>query len=513
MQPGKDGNDLAVALIASANAEDESIKDLRRAMQGQLVSEQTLKKSSSLPELRADEALLEPGLGRALQDVAQPGGFRRHHVRQAVPGGAQRSAVQRTLIELLQPRLSLSYLQDEDDEGDTTGDRCDIQKAASHTSSNLATGIVILKCCFGSAILIVPHGFKTAGLVGAPLCLIAVYIFLLSGMLKLIECRRAYGCHARIMDLGQALGSRGQAYVTVCVMLLCFGFNCIWCVTCAENLSMVFPDWSDTVRLWVWAPLVAPLALVRRLKFFTITNLIGVSLCSATCVYLTFFAGQELLKNGTKPVILFNTKSLNTFLWIGTCGYIFELICAVLPIYEAAADKEAMPRLLVGVTAAIMTVYILFGVLFYCAFGDATAELATLNLQKNSVAGNIIPVMFSFVGVASMPLNLFSIYQSYEPLFVWSESYRVRKCKKNVVRIAFAMATYGITWLGGQQLQNFLALVGGLLGANLSLAIPSAMHLAICKPTGLARMWDLVCMVAAIVIMACSTYQALATWK
>merc|ERR1719323_914962 len=102
-------------------------------------------------------------------------------------------------------------------------------------------------------------------------------------------------------------------------------------------------------------------------------------------------------------------------LWVGSCGYIFEMITQVLPVYEAARDKDTMPKMLVAVTASILMLYIGFGYLFYSAFGEATADLATLNLPQGSSAGIVVPFLFALVGVVTMPLNNMVLFQSFEP--------------------------------------------------------------------------------------------------
>lgn len=275
---------------------------------------------------------------------------------------------------------------------------------------------------------------------------------------------------------------------------------------------MLLKDWSPSSRLWLYFPPVAALSLVRKLRLFTITNVLGILLCTATCVYLTGFAAEELFERGAQPTVLVRGGN-DMILWIGSCGYIFEMISQVLPVYEAARDKETMPKLLIGVTASVLSLYIAFGFLFYSTFGDATAGLATLNLPQDSFGGVLVPLLFSLVGISSMPLNCMVLFQSYEPQVAWPQRAGVRKWSKNLVRVLICSAIFAITCLGGQELQNFLALVGGLLGCNLALCVPALLHLVICKPTGFWKVVDLVTFVVGTVIMVVSTYQSLTTWK
>lgn len=275
---------------------------------------------------------------------------------------------------------------------------------------------------------------------------------------------------------------------------------------------MIFQDWSPAARLWLFFPAVAALSLVRKLRLFTITNVMGIAFCLATCIYLTYFAAGELVLHGRKPAAMFQGGT-DMVLWIGSCGYIFEMVSQVLPVYEAARDKETMPKLLVAVTASVLALYIAFGFLFYSAFGEATADLATLNIPSDSLAGTAVPLLFSLVGMVTMPLNCMVIFQTYEPQCAWSQNALVRKWSKNAARIFICLSCYALTWLGGEELQNFLALVGGLLGCNLALNVPALLHLVVCKPSGWRKAVDLVTFTIGTLIMVVSTYQSLATWK
>jgi len=493
---------LAQALVERAGAEDECVRDLRRAISARVKTSAVVRACATPDALRSRGELLDPELGR-LRDVAQPGGFRRHHLRQS-PATSGREYVKSSLLQVLEPQLAFSRLGPEEGGG---------AAACAKKSSNLATALVIAKCCFGSAFLIVPHGFKEAGVIAGPLCLIVVYAFMLAGMLKLIECRRTWGRSITFQEMGSALGSWGTAYVKSGLMLLSAGFCCIWVVTCTENLSAVVPEWGSSARLWATFPFVLPLTLVRRLKVLTVTNILGIALCTCTSVYLSWLAMDRLGTHGVQDVILVNTANADTLLWVGACGYIFELITVVVPIYEAAADQEAMPKLLIGITLGVLALYIGIGVVFYCAYGEETADLATLNLPQHTVSRYVFPALFVIVGIVSQPVSFFVLAQVYEPSVQWSEASLARKWQKNFARTCVVLAVYSLTWLGGAQLQNFLALVGGLLGSNLAINVPVLLHLALCKPTGLAWAWDWATFVAGVAIMVCSTYQAVATWK
>jgi len=384
--------------------------------------------------------------------------------------------------------------------------------APRNSSSKLATIIIVTKYCFGNSFLLMPYGCKIAGLIGGPLYLIVVYVFMMWGLHTLIESRKEKGpgCYA---DLGLVWGNKGQILIHWSIVLTAFGFNCIWISSTVDFLGVMLPTWSITARLFLFLPLVAMLTLVRHLKFFTVTNLLGVCICAITFVYILCYAFVKVLDDGAQSVLFFDTTNLNSLHWLAQCGYTYELIIAVMPIYESAADKESV-ALIIYVVAAIWTILcITIGCVGQMAFGEGAQRLAILNLPSASVAGYILSGLFSFTGVFTQPINNFVICLSYEPLCRWSSHPLKRKWMKNLVRLVIVSFTYAITWLGGAQLQHFVELVGGVFGMMIALVIPCLLHLTICKPVGLTRIINYLTAALGVVIMGVSLYNTLSTWR
>lgn len=345
------------------------------------------------------------------------------------------------------------------------------------------------------------------------MCLVLVYLLEVRCMLNLIKCRKVLGPGFRYENLGASVHSSFPALITFMIMLCQFGFCCIWLVSNAENLSMVVPEWSVTQRLWIQLPILFPLVLVRKLKYLAVTNVIGIGFTAVMVVYFFYFMGDHYLNFGPQPVQIVNTANTDLLLWLGSCAYAYEGINIVLPTYESAKSKDAVPKLLVSITSFNTLVYVMFGCLTYLAFGTEVGSLATLNLPKGSFAGRVIPMISVLIGLVTFPLQAFVIYQTYEPKVLWSSTDFKRKWEKNVVRMLVLLFIVTVTWLGGDQLQNFLALVGGFCCASLALIFPSLLHIVICKPKGFGLCVDRMIFISGVCILILSTCQAIASWK
>lgn len=496
------------------HAEDEAVKDLKRHLREAHdgATKPGIERANTDPAKEtSNRNLPNPEIGR-VRDLAKPGGFRRQHIQEK---GAIIEEI--TLVQHLLPRLRAQDLDE------------DMPKVLREAdASNAAVAFVIAKNFFGSCFMVTPKGFEEAGLFGGPLCLILVYLMEVRCMLNLIKCRNETKRQKEEAgeEDGEGEGGDGEGYehlgvavfpsfpalITGMILLCQFGFVCIWLVCNAQNLGMVFPEWSITLRLWIQFPLLFALVWVRKLSYFAYTNLIGIIFTCFLVVFFFWFMSDHIARCGAAPTEIINTQNANLFLWLGTCAYAYEGINIVLPTYESAKDKKTMPKLLVGITSITTITYITFGMLAYTTLGTHVASMVSLNLSRDTFVGKAIPMTSVVIGLASIPLQAFVVFQTYEPKLTWSQTRLVRTWQKNIARSSFLMFSVFMTWLGGDQLQNFLALVGGVCCASLALIFPSILYIYICKPRGLALVLDWFIFCFGVFILCLSTYQALESW-
>eukprot|EP00927_Polykrikos_kofoidii_P034104 TRINITY_DN28935_c0_g1_i2.p1 TRINITY_DN28935_c0_g1~~TRINITY_DN28935_c0_g1_i2.p1 ORF type:complete len:505 (+),score=64.13 TRINITY_DN28935_c0_g1_i2:58-1515(+) len=473
---------LAKDVVDVAGVEDESVRDLRRALSETMPPKikRTLSDSAILAE--RDDGLLHPEFGR-LRDVAQPGGFRRHHVRQVnVNDGATESTYASSiLVQLLSPTIMLSFLDLGENDDAMLLDEQDARLSRTK-SSNTSTAVCITKVFFSSFMLMVPGGYRNSGLLGGAGALLFVVSLCIFAMVLLIDCRINTGPGYGYSDLARFLGGEwGHKFLLTTIMAAQVGFCCIWTLVIGQNLAILFPDIGVEVLLWVSLPVTIPLVWVRHLRFYTVTNLIAIVI-------------QDFL------------------LWPGACAYGFEGVNGLLPIYEAAQDKNSVKRLFIFVTGSILLFYAFFGTVFYLAFGDATEDMVTKNIPDGSPWQYLLPAGMVFVGLFSNPLNYFVLFATFEKQINWSTKPCTRKVQKNICRAGWALLLTTITWAGGNQLQNFLGLVGGLCCSTLALIVPALLHMVICKPKAVWVVVDLIMLIVGVAILLSSTTESILTW-
>merc|ERR1711862_382862 len=111
------------------------------------------------------------------------------------------------------------------------------------------------------------------------------------------------------------------------------------------------------------------------------------------------------------------------------------------------------------------------------------------------MAALIIPPFYAIACLFTTPVLFFPIAQVLEPHIFPAHSWDnaagksvvSRKQSKNVFRAVLMLVSACIAAVGGKQLQNFLALIGGLCCGPLAIIFPAALHLKICKPNAAGR--------------------------
>jgi len=250
------------------------------------------------------------------------------------------------------------------------------------------------------------------------------------------------------------------------------------------------------------------LSWVRKIGFFAVTNLIGDVLVIGCVAYLFLYDSLQLYSYGPAEIEFVNPPA-SSLLYLGTCVYVYEGINVVLPIYEAHECKENFSRMLGAVLSALTVIFVLFGIVWYLTFGDTTQEIASLNLPQGTLEANLVASAYAIACLFTTPILFFPLTQELEAVFFpitsWTDVYR-RKWAKNVFRTFLMLFSGLVGAVGGQNLESFLGIIGGLCCGPLAIMIPAAMHLQICEPKGLTRITDIVLVILGFAITVLSTW-------
>eukprot|EP00931_Biecheleriopsis_adriatica_P039427 TRINITY_DN22547_c0_g1_i1.p1 TRINITY_DN22547_c0_g1~~TRINITY_DN22547_c0_g1_i1.p1 ORF type:complete len:514 (+),score=95.33 TRINITY_DN22547_c0_g1_i1:54-1595(+) len=491
-------------------AEDEAVRDFKKQLSRQSTglleqvppgsplavpaeaSIPSLRSSSSVPALAGEP--LYPELGRA-GDIAQPGGFRREHILRSspTPNSAARRPLLETMETLLDPRirqfLELQQMQEEA--------CCQADLPAAAGSSDWSTVLVILKSTVGGTLIIIPGAFASTGYLAAPLLLLFIGGVEMYCMVLLIKCVRALGGGSYGDIARTAMGRFGSWAVDVSMVLSQLGFVCAEMLYLAKNSHGALEAFgveslatSVNGILLLQLLVVVPMAWIRQLKYFQVSNLIANTTVLAALVVLLSFSAQGLIRHGAGPDL--HPVCPSWMLFTGTVVFSFECINFVIPMYEAHEKKETFVPILVSTLMGVCLLFIVFGGVNYVYYGAETRSVVTLNLPRGSKVGKVIPFAFALASLFNVPLFLFPAVALLESKLFSS---RVRShaitWKKNSLRTLLTLLCVLVSAVGADSVEALVSLIGSLCCVPLAFIFPVICHIKVCNPSPAAKALDM----------------------
>jgi proton-coupled amino acid transporter len=415
----------------------------------------------------------------------------------------------------------------------------------------------LVKSFIGSGVLFLPKAFSNGGWLFSVLSMLFMAFVTNLCIMKLVACRSVVtGSYGKVGRA--AVGKWGEVAVDISLVLSQAGFCCVYVVFIARNvlqLLNVNSCWLGGEWLWLlilleW-PLFTPLTWVRRIARFGPTNLIADGLIAGGLIGVLAWSFSGIASSSADGVVahvpLFNSGSFS--LMLGTAVYAFEGVGMVVPVYDSlsSAQQKRFPVTMSLTVLGISFVYILVGIVPYIYLtgmaGATMQDAVTLNLPAVwwsylIIAGYCLALLFSY------PLMLFPAVKILEKaaapyLFTWKRGARKGggegveggeggegqnvsrrppkgyfKWRRNVYRAGIVGVTLLVAYIGSEQLDNFVSLIGCFCCTPLAFIYPCLFHFMLVKDASrTSKVIDVLIMIFGAGILVFSTYEAIAGWS
>ena len=475
--------------------------------------------SVHLPRTRDLDSVIDSDI------LKQPGGFRRSYVMaQAAEQGKPPPRALKSFVEflMLYGHFAGEELNDfeideaeeeEDEETGPTESSSLLRRRHVHghipslrghrrhehkgEASVLDAVLMLLKSFVGTGILFLGKAFFNGGLLFSVIvmCLIAgvsLYSFLL-----LVQANQKL--HVGFGDMGGILyGPSMRHAILASIVISQLGFVAAYTVFVAENMQALIMSMTQCRTLVSHGTLILaqalvflPLSLVRKIAKLSSTALIADVFILTGVVYLLYYEIGSLAAHGLADVVMFNTNNFPLF--IGTAVFTFEGVGLVIPITESMKEPQKFPKTLSWVMLGVAALFAAAGALSYATFGSETQTVVITNLPGNSGFVQAIQALYSVAILLSMPLQLFPALSILElGLFRRSGKYSLRtKMLKNLFRFLVVILAMFTAWLGANDLDKFVSLIGSVACVPLCFIYPPLLHLRACATTRRAKMIDM----------------------
>eukprot|EP00931_Biecheleriopsis_adriatica_P056695 TRINITY_DN33607_c0_g1_i1.p1 TRINITY_DN33607_c0_g1~~TRINITY_DN33607_c0_g1_i1.p1 ORF type:complete len:525 (-),score=77.81 TRINITY_DN33607_c0_g1_i1:81-1607(-) len=433
-----------------------------------------LTRSQSFSQLEQQQRLDASAELRASQLMREPGGFRRDFLQtralnQGVTAEQQPDTWNVRLLDTMQSlvsaeshRYGLSFGDDEE--------------PANRGASNLAIAFLIFKGNCGCAILYMPRAWRNGGYLTCSIAITVIGACSIFCCLRLLDVRRVQtGSYGDIMHC--AAGPRGRALADFSIVMLQSGICCSYFIVVAELLqSTLCPHASTGLLIVAMALSMIPLAAIRKVSALWPFSCLGtVLVIVGVFVVLGFEVGQAATvpSGDISPV----TTWSGLFVCIGQACFMFEGVGLVLPTFDSCRNPRDFPRIYAIVLLFILGIVFAVGILGYLAYGESVQSLVLLNFPESRLV-TVVRVAFMVQVLCSFPLQMLPAIRLVENLIfaqVSNPSWP-RKAAKSTFRGFWVILLSGIAFLGSNQLDNFVSLIGSFCGVPLAFTFPAYCH-------------------------------------
>ncbi|KAF1950401.1 amino acid transporter-like protein [Byssothecium circinans] len=532
--------------------------------QQEALERQKMKRSQSFA---ADRVPTEDPTG-AVDQILQPGGFRRNFIRRAAgsPSPAPGPSGYGTVGQHQRPQPAVftnNFLEfltlyghfageslDEDDEdlgpdeyfssdafesgqqsededrefGEssallTPGRRKKRKAKPAGNGSPTGAAMLLLKSFVGTGVLFLPRAFLNGGMLFSNFVLFGIAALSYFCFVLLVATRltveHSFG------DMGfHIYGNWMRNMINFSLVISQMGFSSAYIVFVSENLQAFVLAVSDCkthisigFMILIQMIIFLPLSLYRNINNIQKLALIADIFIVAGLVYLYYFDILTIVnQGGVSDIVHFNKNDWTLF--IGTAIFTFEGIGLIIPIQTGMKNPRKFPNVLGGVMIIITIIFISMGALSYAAFGSKTKTVVILNMPQDNKFVNGVQFIYSLAILLSTPLQIYpAIEITSQQLFSKTGKYNPYiKWKKNFFRFLMVGICALIAWLGASDLNKFVSLVGSFACIPLVYIYPPMLHYRAVARTTTARAIDIAICVLGLVGMAYTTVLTVNSW-
>uniref|UniRef100_K3X1R1 Amino acid transporter transmembrane domain-containing protein n=1 Tax=Globisporangium ultimum (strain ATCC 200006 / CBS 805.95 / DAOM BR144) TaxID=431595 RepID=K3X1R1_GLOUD len=365
------------------------------------------------------------------------------------------------------------------------------QQHTQHLTSDFRTFGNTIIAFLGSGVLGLPFAFKKCGILLGLGTLVAVAAISTYAMLLVVQCKyklKEQGRHVtKYGEIGQiAMGRFGAILVNSSLVISQTGFCVAYLIFIASNAHK-FLDVSKELVVSVCVPPLIAFSLLKHMKELAFIAILAdcMNFLGLAVVYTTDLSYMALDHDNIE---VFGVVSSIPF-FFGVASYCFEGVGMVLPLENSMQTKANFTPILVSTVVIITSIYATFGICGYLAFGDATQDVITLNIDGNGGMATLVKLFLCAGLFFTYPVMLFPVFEVLQPLLSSGsakegEHSQSLEKKAMLLRASVVLLT-AIIAAGIPNFGRFISFIGSTCCSLLGFVLPTYFYLRIFGSDGL----------------------------
>jgi proton-coupled amino acid transporter len=357
------------------------------------------------------------------------------------------------------------------------------KEKAAHGASPKGAALLLLKSFVGTGVLFLPKAFLNGGMVFSSCILL--FVAALSYYCFLLLCSTRLAVPASFGGMGKKIyGKWMLQLINFSLVISQIGFSSAYIVFVSENLQAFVLAVTKCkthieIKYFILMQMVIflPLSLYRNIQNIQKIAIVADVFILLGLLYLYYYDIYTIAaQHGIADIKPFNPKDWTLF--IGTAIFTFEGIGLIIPIQESMKNPKKFPSVLGLVMIIITVVFTSMGALSYAAYGSKTETVVILNMPQDSKFVNSVQFIYSLAILLSTPLQFFPAIEITSKA-IFSKTGKNNpyiKWKKNVYRFFMVVICAAIAWLGADDLDKFVAVVGSFACIPLVYIYPVCFH-------------------------------------
>ncbi|AMD19691.1 HCL460Cp [Eremothecium sinecaudum] len=385
------------------------------------------------------------------------------------------------------------------------------QIAVKVKTSTFKAFLLMTKSFMGTGVLLLPNAFSKGGLLFSVGMLLFFSLYSYWCYYVLIRSKEATNVSS-FGDIGQLLyGPWMKFTILLSLVLTQVGFSGAYAIFTSKNLIAFIENvfqWRDIpIKYMLLLQLVIfiPLSFIRNVSKLSITSLLANFFIIGGVFVVLYYAGLHLVKDlQLQPeegvIYLFNPNQWSLF--IGTAVFAYEGIGLIIPVQDSMAHPEKFPMVLGLVILTTTILFLSIGTIGYLAYGIHIENVILLNLSQTDLTVNLIQFFYSMAILLSTPLQLFpviaiienKVFPKFTKIYVKPHDYSTYnlipntgrlswrvKWTKNLIRSIIVSTVILISYLGAENFDLFVSIVGCFACVPLVYMYPPMLHLQSCS--------------------------------